>query len=71
MTNLTDIIAQRIAMDGPMSLSEYMLLCLTHPQHGYYTAGHPVGGRASAEQKGGDFITAPEVSQMFDKLIGV
>src|SRR6185503_17267815 len=38
-------------------------LCLTHPRHGYYVTRDPLGAR-------GDFITAPEVSQMFGELIG-
>ncbi|MDA8870720.1 SAM-dependent methyltransferase, partial [Rhizobiaceae bacterium] len=46
-------------------------LCLTHPQHGYYTTGTPVGGRASPQRSGGDFITAPEVSQMFGEMLAV
>ena len=71
MTPLEKEIRRRIAFDGPMSLAEFMTLCLTHPQHGYYTTGHPVGGRASAQRQSGDFITAPEVSQMFGELIGV
>ncbi|MDD9908135.1 MAG: class I SAM-dependent methyltransferase [Ahrensia sp.] len=54
-----------------MAISDYMSLCLTHPEHGYYTTNHPIGGRASAQRSGGDFITAPEVSQMFGEMIGV
>ncbi|MEP4291132.1 MAG: SAM-dependent methyltransferase, partial [Rhizobiaceae bacterium] len=60
-----------IQMHGPMPLADYMTLCLTHPEHGYYTTGNPVGGRASAQRQAGDFITAPEVSQMFGELLGV
>jgi len=71
VTPLEKVIRQRITHDGPMPLAEYMVLCLTHPQHGYYTTGHPVGGRGSAQHQSGDFITAPEVSQMFGELIGV
>jgi len=41
-----------------------MSLCLTHPQHGYYTTRDPLG-------RDGDFTTAPEISQMFGELIGV
>ncbi len=54
-----------------MPVADYMQLCLTHPEHGYYTANNPIGGRASAERTGGDFITAPEISQMFGEMIGV
>jgi len=57
-------IRRRIAVAGPMPVSEYMALCLTHPQHGYYVTADPLGAR-------GDFITAPEVSQMFGELIGL
>ena len=41
-----------------------MALCLFDPAHGYYTTRDPFGAR-------GDFITAPEVSQMFGELIGL
>jgi NADH dehydrogenase [ubiquinone] 1 alpha subcomplex assembly factor 7 len=43
---------------GPMPVWRYMEMCLTHPQHGYYVSRDPLG-------REGDFITAPEVSQMF------
>ena len=71
MTPLELEIRNRITFDGPMPIAEYMMLCLTHPEHGYYTTGLPVGGKASADRTGGDFITAPEVSQMFGEMIGV
>ena len=57
-------IRRRIAAAGPMPVSEYMALCLFDPDHGYYTTRDPFGSR-------GDFITAPEVSQMFGELIGL
>ena len=47
-----------------MPVAEYMALCLSDPAHGYYTTRDPFGAR-------GDFITAPEVSQMFGELIGL
>src|SRR5690606_25496314 len=49
---------------GPMPVWRYMQLCLTHPRYGYYIARDPLG-------REGDFITAPEVSQMFGELIGL
>jgi SAM-dependent MidA family methyltransferase len=57
-------IRRRIALAGPMPVGQYMALCLGHPQHGYYMTRDPLGQR-------GDFITAPEISQMFGELIGL
>ena len=57
-------IRRLIAVAGPMSIAEYMRLCLTHPQYGYYVTRDPLGAH-------GDFVTAPEISQMFGELIGV
>jgi SAM-dependent MidA family methyltransferase len=57
-------IRRRIAAAGPMPVNEYMALCLTDREHGYYTTHDPFGAR-------GDFITAPEVSQMFGEMIGI
>jgi NADH dehydrogenase [ubiquinone] 1 alpha subcomplex assembly factor 7 len=57
-------IRRLIAIAGPMPLAEYMRLCLTHPQYGYYISHDPIGAA-------GDFITAPEISQMFGELIGL
>ncbi|MGS1093854.1 class I SAM-dependent methyltransferase [Aquamicrobium terrae] len=64
MTGLGRHIAGLIAADGPIPVSEYMALCLFHPRHGYYRTREPFGAR-------GDFITAPEVSQMFGELVAV
>lgn len=61
---LRDQIAARIAAHGPMRIDEYMTTCLLHPTLGYYTTRDPFGAA-------GDFITAPEISQMFGELIGL
>ena len=57
-------IKRLIAMDGPMSVAEYMHICMSDPKAGYYATQNPLG-------KSGDFLTAPEISQMFGELIGV
>ena len=57
-------IRRRITAAGPMPVGEYMALCLGDPEHGYYTTRDPLGSP-------GDFITAPEISQMFGELIGL
>ncbi|MCJ1899059.1 MULTISPECIES: SAM-dependent methyltransferase [Paracoccus] len=64
MTPLGRLIAAQIRLSGPMALDEYMRLCLLHPQHGYYATRDPFGA-------GGDFTTAPEISQIFGEMIGL
>ena len=64
MTPLAQVLAARIRAHGPMSLADYMAECLLHPVHGYYTTQNPFGTE-------GDFITAPEISQMFGEVLGL
>jgi len=64
VTPLARIIAQRISLQGPITVAEFMTLALGHPEHGYYRRADPLG-------HAGDFITAPEISQMFGELIGL
>jgi NADH dehydrogenase [ubiquinone] 1 alpha subcomplex assembly factor 7 len=48
---------------GPISVADFMNEVLFNPIHGYYNHQNPFG-------KNGDFITAPEISQVFGELIG-
>lgn len=63
-TPLAREIRRMIDLDGPITVERYMGLCLSHPQFGYYMTRDPLG-------LDGDFITAPEISQMFGELIGL
>ncbi len=53
-----------IKAKGPVSVRAFMEACLYDPMHGYYRQGNPLGAE-------GDFITAPEISQMFGEMLGI
>lgn len=61
---LYELIAAQIRLNGPVSVATYMDLCLSHPEYGYYRRRDPLGAA-------GDFITAPEISQLFGEMIGI
>lgn len=62
-TRAAQELAARIAATGAVSIAGFMEIALTGPG-GYYTGDDPLG-------RSGDFITAPEISQMFGELIGL
>ena len=67
MTETSPLLAEikkLIKSSGPIPVWRYMELCLMHPGYGYYLSRDPLG-------REGDFITAPEVSQMFGELLGL
>ncbi|WP_295809691.1 class I SAM-dependent methyltransferase [uncultured Nitratireductor sp.] len=64
MTALEDRIRAQIETAGPISVADYMALCLFDPEQGYYTTREPFGAA-------GDFTTAPEITQMFGELCAV
>ncbi|WP_337268946.1 class I SAM-dependent methyltransferase [Oryzifoliimicrobium ureilyticus] len=63
-TTLGEKIKAIIRANGPISVTDYFSLCLADPEYGYYATREPFG-------RLGDFVTAPEVSQLFGEMIGV
>jgi NADH dehydrogenase [ubiquinone] 1 alpha subcomplex assembly factor 7 len=60
LSNLSAALAAEIRSRGPLPIARFMELALGH----YYQHRDPLGAP-------GDFVTAPEVSQMFGEILGL
>ena len=60
---LNSLIVEHIRNNGPITVADYMVQALAHPEYGYYIRKDPFGIK-------GDFITAPETTQVFGEIIG-
>lgn len=58
--SVAEKLRRRIAEQGPITVADYMAEANAH----YYATRDPLGAA-------GDFVTAPEISQMFGELVGV
>lgn len=63
-SSLYRLLYSKIIASGPITVAEYMQEILTHPSVGYYMTKDVFGTK-------GDFITSPEISQLFGEILAV
>ena len=63
MNKVKEILKKEMTKKGRISISKFMEISLSDPNEGYYIKQNPLGSD-------GDFITSPDISQIFGEVIG-
>ena len=61
--NIKKILIDEIKKNGHLNIAEFMQIC-QFENDGYYLKNNPIGGA-------NDFITSPEISQMFGEILAI
>ena len=61
--NIKELLIDKIKNNGSINVSEFIQIC-QFENNGYYIKNNPIG-------KSNDFITSPEISQMFGEILGI
>ncbi|XP_013171433.1 PREDICTED: NADH dehydrogenase [ubiquinone] complex I, assembly factor 7 homolog [Papilio xuthus] len=62
--SLMEIIKEKLRLNGPLTVAEYMHIVSTNPTEGYYM-------KKDIISQTGDFITSPEISQLFGEILAI